>query len=192
MKNNLKRGQAAMEFLSTYGWAVLIIALVLAALLWLGVFNVQQGIPERCTFQAGLECSDVRLTGSTSASPVYLSQITLRNRMANTLYICSISCSNDLQAATTGAPAAIVTPAECATSGEVAILQSGQKQTIVLSSPSQCADYFAGSLSTNIYKAGDTYSGSIAVYYSLASDVGVSGAKARMAAGEVYYKVTEG
>lgn len=35
-----KRGQSAMEYLTTYGWAILIIAIVLAALFALGIFNL--------------------------------------------------------------------------------------------------------------------------------------------------------
>ncbi|RLG18950.1 hypothetical protein DRN67_03725, partial [Candidatus Micrarchaeota archaeon] len=59
MKN---RGQAAIEYLSTYGWAVLVIALVLAALVWLGVFNVQGQVQDRCSFPAGsLECHDLKI-----------------------------------------------------------------------------------------------------------------------------------
>ena len=34
-----KRGQAAMEFLMTYGWAFVIVIAVLAGLFYLGVFN---------------------------------------------------------------------------------------------------------------------------------------------------------
>ncbi|MDO8339663.1 MAG: hypothetical protein Q7T16_03325 [Candidatus Burarchaeum sp.] len=193
MKNNPKRGQAAMEFLSTYGWAVLIIALVLAALLWLGVFNVQQGIPERCTFQAGLDCSDVRITvAGTGFGPASLSQITLQNKMTNTIYICQFGCTNDLQSALDDAIVPFVTPSECAqpAATPIAVLQLGQKQTIA---PAQlCQDYFASTQSNNLFKSGEVYSGSVVVYYSLAADAGVAGAKARMATGDVYYKVTEG
>ncbi len=34
-----KKAQSAMEYLMTYGWAILIIAVVLAALYSLGLFN---------------------------------------------------------------------------------------------------------------------------------------------------------
>ena len=37
--NGSFNAQSAMEYLATYGWAILIIALVLAALFELGVFN---------------------------------------------------------------------------------------------------------------------------------------------------------
>jgi|SRR3990167_9969356 len=34
-----KKGQAAMEFLMTYGWAILVVLIALGALFYLGVFN---------------------------------------------------------------------------------------------------------------------------------------------------------
>ena len=168
MKGKQKRGQAATEFLASYGWAILIIALVLAALVWLGVFSTSQAVPERCTFQAGLECSDVRIT------TMAISQVTLANRMTNTMYACLIICTNDLQLAQeTGAIAA---PPECASPSQatIAILQPGQKQTIAISPPSECLNYFGGELTTpnTPYKSGDAYSGSIVVFYSTAADAG--------------------
>ncbi|MCL5680348.1 MAG: hypothetical protein M1465_03355 [Candidatus Marsarchaeota archaeon] len=41
-----KKAQSAMEYLMTYGWAILIIAIVLAALYSLGVFNPQFFAPK--------------------------------------------------------------------------------------------------------------------------------------------------
>jgi hypothetical protein len=52
-----KRGQAAMEYLMTYGWAILVIVIVLAALLYLGVFNIANKMPDVCTPQVGLQCN---------------------------------------------------------------------------------------------------------------------------------------
>ncbi|MGC8662613.1 MAG: hypothetical protein ACP5RT_02395, partial [Candidatus Micrarchaeia archaeon] len=40
------RAQSAMEYLMTYGWAILIIAVVLGALFQLGVFNANNFAPK--------------------------------------------------------------------------------------------------------------------------------------------------
>ena len=48
--------QSAMEYLMTYGWAILIIAVVLAALFELGVFNGSNLTPQACITQAGFVC----------------------------------------------------------------------------------------------------------------------------------------
>jgi hypothetical protein len=53
-----KRAQSAMEYLMTYGWAILIIAVVLAALFQLGVFS-GIGAPTFCIAQAGFSCQSL-------------------------------------------------------------------------------------------------------------------------------------
>jgi len=40
----LKKGQAAMEYLMTYGWAILIVIVVVAALFAMGVFTVKPSV----------------------------------------------------------------------------------------------------------------------------------------------------
>ncbi len=61
---NFKRGQAAMEYLMTYGWAILVIVIVLAALLYLGIFNLNP--PEVCTMPAGMSCPKSYLRAGTA------------------------------------------------------------------------------------------------------------------------------
>jgi len=39
------KGQTAMEYLMTYGWAILIVIVVIAALYSMGVFTVSPGVP---------------------------------------------------------------------------------------------------------------------------------------------------
>ncbi len=46
-----RRAQAAMEFLMTYGWAILVVLIVIAALAYLGVLNPQSLVPEKCMLQ---------------------------------------------------------------------------------------------------------------------------------------------
>lgn len=53
-----KRGQAAMEFLMTYGWAILVVLAAIAALAYFGVLSPGKLLPERCEFSAGLSCVD--------------------------------------------------------------------------------------------------------------------------------------
>ena len=48
--------QSTMEYLMTYGWAVLVIAVVLTALIALGIFNT--GSTNFCAAQSGYSCSD--------------------------------------------------------------------------------------------------------------------------------------
>ncbi|VVC04465.1 Uncharacterised protein [Candidatus Burarchaeum australiense] len=185
MKNG-KKAQAALEFLTTYGWAILVIVLVLVSLTWLGVFNVQQGVSERCTFPADISCLNARVSGT------QLTQLTLTNRMTKVMYVCEVACTNDL---TLSLGTSIVIPSNCVSSGgasPIFALQPGQQMNLA-STPIACKNYFAGKLTTtSVYSLGDTYSGSVIIFYSVISDASASGsgAKARMMTGDIFLKVT--
>ncbi|MGA3020943.1 MAG: hypothetical protein ABSD68_03275 [Candidatus Micrarchaeales archaeon] len=51
------KAQSAMEYLMTYGWAILIIAVVLGALFSLGVFSGASLIGTSCIASSGFYCS---------------------------------------------------------------------------------------------------------------------------------------
>ncbi len=53
-----KRGQAAMEFLMTYGWAILVVLVVIGALAYFGVLSPDNLLPEKCTLPIMLNCRD--------------------------------------------------------------------------------------------------------------------------------------
>ena len=59
-----KKAQAAMEFLMTYGWAVLVVLAAIGALAYFGVLSPDRFLPEKCTFQAGIACLDFRYSGT--------------------------------------------------------------------------------------------------------------------------------
>ncbi len=50
------KAQSAMEYLMTYGWAIIIIAVVLGALFSLGVFSGNAFLPTACIAASGYEC----------------------------------------------------------------------------------------------------------------------------------------
>lgn len=52
-----KKGQAAMEFLMTYGWAILAAVIVIGVLAAFGVFNPGAFIPNSCIISAPLGCN---------------------------------------------------------------------------------------------------------------------------------------
>jgi len=58
------RGQAATEFLMTYGWALLVVAVAIGALAFFGVLSPDRFLPEKCTLDAGYHCVDYKLTES--------------------------------------------------------------------------------------------------------------------------------
>jgi len=52
----MKKGQAAMEFLMTYGWAILVVLIAIGALAYFGVLNTSRFLPESCTIAPGIGC----------------------------------------------------------------------------------------------------------------------------------------
>ena len=53
-----RNAQAAMEFLMTYGWAILVVLVAIGALAYFGVLSPDNFLPERCTGPAGMDCLD--------------------------------------------------------------------------------------------------------------------------------------
>jgi len=53
-----RKGQAAMEFIMTYGWAIIAILAAVSALAYFGVLNPSKYVPDKCIFKTGLSCTD--------------------------------------------------------------------------------------------------------------------------------------
>ena len=52
-----KKGQAAMEFLMTYGWALLVVIAAVGALAYFGILSPDAFLPEKCQGPSGLDCA---------------------------------------------------------------------------------------------------------------------------------------
>ncbi len=83
----MRKGQAAMEFLMTYGWAILVVLAAIAALAYFGVLSPARFLPERCDFPAGLTCVDKAVI-SGSANTITMA---IRNNVGDTVNITSAS-----------------------------------------------------------------------------------------------------
>lgn len=84
-------GQAAMEYLVTYGWALLALFMVVAFLFSSGVFSTGSFSVQECVFQPDLPCSPFILykTSSTSATL----QFNLSNGMGVPMKVTNVSYS---------------------------------------------------------------------------------------------------
>jgi hypothetical protein len=74
-----KRGQAAIEFLVTYGWAIMAAMLVIGALTYFGITNPSTVLPDKCVFSNGFECQDYSITANKM-------QLRLINGFGDTIY----------------------------------------------------------------------------------------------------------
>lgn len=53
-----KRGQQALEYLITYGWAFVVILLTIGAFAYFGLLSPTRYLPERCDFGVQMLCAD--------------------------------------------------------------------------------------------------------------------------------------
>lgn len=96
----MKKGQAAMEPLMIYGWAILVVLIAIGTLAYFGVFGPENFIPEKCVISkgSGLFCEE--FTSSAGANG------TVRIRIKNTF-----TESTWVDYVTLDSPACSVTPA---------------------------------------------------------------------------------
>ena len=63
----MRKGQAAMEFLMTYGWAILVVLVAIGALAYFGVLSPQRFLPNSCTLVPGLGCDAFQVKNELAA-----------------------------------------------------------------------------------------------------------------------------
>ena len=66
IKCSSRKSQAAMEFLMTYGWAILVVLAAIAALAYFGVLSPEKLLPEKCIIAPGIACVQHKLDSSTT------------------------------------------------------------------------------------------------------------------------------
>jgi len=79
--------QSAMEYLITYGWAILILGVTLVALYALGVFNTNAFTPNICAFPASFGCLSSYLYANGVIS------INLQQSTASSINVTAIGCN---------------------------------------------------------------------------------------------------
>lgn len=82
-----KKSQAALEFLATYGWALLIILIMIATLAYFGVLSPSKLLPERCTISPEIGCVQ-SIIGQTDAGTGVL-RLRLKNNMIEPIVVDS-------------------------------------------------------------------------------------------------------
>lgn len=92
------KAQSAIEYLTTYGWAILVMAVILSALFVLGVFNPGSFAGQECLLQAGFSCLNIYM------SPNGLLDINLMQATQSPIKITAIGCSTNATVATMQAP----------------------------------------------------------------------------------------
>lgn len=85
------RGQVAIEYISTYGWALLSVVIAVGALMYFGVFDVTSLRSDDCEFPPGITCSDHILSDELGSDQLLMN---LRNTYGVDLNITQINASS--------------------------------------------------------------------------------------------------
>jgi len=67
MRKNSFKGQAALEFMMTYGWAILVVLAAIGALSYFGILNPSKFTPDTCLASSGFACPGKPIFTSNSA-----------------------------------------------------------------------------------------------------------------------------
>ena len=125
-----QRSQSAMEYLMTYGWTILVIAIVLVALFELGVFRGSQGsLPTECTAQSGFLCGTPQM--NTTGNVL----VTFGQSLGSSITVTGVGCSN--------------TTAQPGFTSYITGLASGQQVSVIFQCPlasSPIGSSFSGTL----------------------------------------------
>ncbi len=142
---NILKLQSAMEYLMTYGWAIIVIAVVLAALYQLGFFSGTNFITTSCIAESGFTCQKpvMNVTGYVEVNIGQISN--------GTMTITGVACTNS-----TASPSSFTTPS-------TTVFQSGQTAQVV----TQCPGIGSSG------KIGTSFRGYIWVQYSFAGQSGL-------------------
>ncbi len=103
-----KKSQAALEFLTTYGWAFLIIIIMIGALAYFGILSPSRLLPSRCNFGSEFQCLDHQIDATNSKI-----RFRLKNNLGEAVAITSITFGSEgstlFACPTLEAPAALPT-----------------------------------------------------------------------------------
>ncbi len=60
----MRKSQAALEFLTTYAWAFIVISITIGALYYFGILDFSKYLPQKCIFPSQFKCLEFSLRPS--------------------------------------------------------------------------------------------------------------------------------
>ena len=87
MKKEVK-SQAALEFLTTYAWAFLVMMITIGALYYFGIFDFAKFLSQNCSFPSQFECIDFSFIGDEV-------KLRLVNNLGEEINVNSITITNE-------------------------------------------------------------------------------------------------
>ncbi len=121
----MRKGQAAIEFLMTYGWAILVVLVVIGALGYFGVLNPTALLPEKCVFGVELSCQDYALHTNKI-------ELRLQNNVGTAMIITKAAVVSDDKVTALCGTTLEGTKAETIVTGQTLTLQNSQVGTYTI------------------------------------------------------------
>ena len=84
------KSQAALEFLTTYGWAFLVILIMIGSLAYFGILNPSKVLPNRCSFGSEFQCLDYQISASANTF-----KLRLKNGVGEPISVSAIGLSSE-------------------------------------------------------------------------------------------------
>ena len=81
-----RKAQGALEFLTTYGWAFLVILIMIGAMMYFGILNPDKFLPERCTTNTGFSCEEQNIVADSSETKI---TFVIKNNLPQTIKLGS-------------------------------------------------------------------------------------------------------
>ncbi|MBS3137892.1 hypothetical protein J4232_05645 [Candidatus Woesearchaeota archaeon] len=94
MRYKNKRAQGALEFLMTYGWAFLVILIMIGALAYFGVLNPTKFLPDRCNFGTELSCKKGEFVVKAATTDTILAKLT--NQFGTSIKVYGAKVTTDI------------------------------------------------------------------------------------------------
>ena len=99
---HVSRGQAALEYMVTYGWVFMVVMVTLGALSFFGVITPSKWLPDKCDFGQQLVCADYELSSAGNG----MARIQVRNSFGRAINItgANIALQNGTSVGTFSVP----------------------------------------------------------------------------------------
>ena len=89
-----RKSQAALEFLTTYAWAFLVILIMIGALAYFGILRPSRLLPDRCNFGPEVDCQDFQIAYGTDGTDGTV-LVKLKNNVGDSINIDGMSVTTE-------------------------------------------------------------------------------------------------
>ena len=84
------KSQAALEFLTTYGWAFLVILIMIGTLAYFGILSPGKLLPSRCNFGSEFQCVDYQISATANTF-----KLRMKSAVTDLIDVTSIALSSE-------------------------------------------------------------------------------------------------